>query len=90
MLWQHWWVWLTAAAVLGILEVVLPGFIMVGFAIGASIVGILLWVGVLGGSLPFLLLVFALGSLAAWLALRRVVGVREGQAKIWDRDINED
>ena len=27
--------------------------------------------------------------LLAWLVLRRVVGVREGQVKIWDRDIND-
>jgi hypothetical protein len=25
----------------------------------------------------------------AWLVLRRVVGVREGQVKLWDRDIND-
>ncbi len=90
MLWQQWWVWLTAAAVLGIAEVFLPGFVLVGFAIGATVVGILLWAGVLGGSLPVLLLIFAVASLMAWLALRRVVGVRDGQIKIWDRDINED
>lgn len=89
MLWQQWWVWLTAAAVLGIAEVFLPGFVLVGFGIGAAVVGILLWAGVLGGSLPFLLLVFALASLAAWLVLRKVVGVRKGQIKVWDKDINE-
>jgi hypothetical protein len=28
-------------------------------------------------------------SVVAWLVLRRVVGVREGQVKVWDRDIND-
>lgn len=87
--WQEWWVWLIASAVLGILEVFLPGFILLGFAIGAATTGILLWFGILGASFGWLLLVFALASLAAWIALRSLVGVRKGQVKVWDRDINE-
>ncbi|SPH24437.1 hypothetical protein DEA8626_03489 [Defluviimonas aquaemixtae] len=89
MLWSAWWVWMIAGAVLAILEVVIPGFILLGFAIGAGIVGLLLWLGVLGGSLAVLILVFAVASLAAWLALRKLVGVRRGQVKLWDRDIND-
>ncbi|MCC0062736.1 MAG: hypothetical protein H6895_01440 [Defluviimonas sp.] len=89
MLWQHWWVWMIAGAVLGILEVVIPGFILLGFAIGAGLTGLLLWLGLLGGSVALLVLVFAILSLAAWLALRRVAGVRRGQVKLWDRDIND-
>ncbi len=89
MLWTEWWVWTIAGAVLAILEVVLPGFILLGFAIGAACVGLLLWIGVLGGSLATLILVFAVASLIAWLALRKLVGVRKGQTKLWDRDINE-
>jgi membrane protein implicated in regulation of membrane protease activity len=88
-LWQEWWVWMVAGAVLAILEVLIPGFILLGFAIGAGITGALLWLGVLGGSLAVLLLVFGVSSLIAWLALRSLVGVRQGQVKIWDRDIND-
>ncbi len=88
-LWQEWWVWMVAGAVLAILEVLIPGFILLGFAIGAGITGVLLWLGVLGGSLALLLLVFGVCSLIAWLALRSLVGVRHGQVKIWDRDIND-
>ncbi len=88
-LWQEWWVWMVAGAVLAILEVLIPGFILLGFAIGAGITGALLWLGVLGGSLALLLLVFGVSSLIAWLALRSLVGVRHGQVKIWDRDIND-
>jgi len=88
-LWQEWWVWMVAGAVLAIFEVLIPGFILLGFAIGAGITGVLLWLGVLGGSLALLLLVFGVSSLIAWLALRSLVGVRHGQVKIWDRDIND-
>lgn len=88
-LWQEWWVWMVAGAVLAILEVLIPGFILLGFAIGAGITGALLWLGILGGSLAVLLLLFGLSSLIAWLALRSLVGVRHGQVKIWDRDIND-
>ena len=95
MIWQEWWVWMAAALVLGILETLAPGFIMLGFAIGAAVVALVFLVGGplaawLGGSLALTLLVFALLSLAAWLVLRQVVGVRKGQTRIWDRDINED
>jgi len=78
-----------AGFVLGILEVAVPGFIFLGFAIGAVVTGGLIWAGVLGANLPFLLLVFALASLAGWVALRQLFGVRKGQVKIWDRDIND-
>lgn len=88
-LWQEWWVWMLAGAVLAIMEVLIPGFILLGFAIGALLTGILLWFGVLGGSFGALLLVFAAASIAAWLALRTLVGVRHGQVKVWDRDIND-
>ena len=89
ILWSAWWVWMIAGAILAILEIVIPGFILLGFAIGAALVGILLWIGLLGGSLAMLLLVFAVASLVAWLALRKIVGVRHGQVKVWDRDIND-
>jgi len=88
-LWQEWWVWMVAGAVLAILEVLIPGFILLGFAIGAGLTGVLLWFDILGGSLGFLLLVFGVASLVAWLALHRLVGVRRGQVKVWDRDIND-
>ena len=35
-------------------------------------------------------LMFAIFSLVAWLVMRKVVGVRKGQTRIWDKDINED
>ncbi|MFU8881301.1 MAG: NfeD family protein [Rhodobacterales bacterium] len=89
MLWQEWWVWVVVGVTLAVAEVMLPGFILLGFAIGAALVGVLLLIGVLGSNLFVLILVFALASLIAWIALRRLVGIRKGQVKIWDRDIND-
>lgn len=89
MLWQEWWVWAIAGLVLAMLEVALPGFILLGFAIGAGVTGLLIWLGILGGSLPVLLLVTAVVALVAWWVLRSALGVRKGQSKIWNKDINE-
>jgi membrane protein implicated in regulation of membrane protease activity len=87
--WQQGWVWVVAGVVLGVLEMLIPGFVFLGFAIGAVIVGALIWVGVLGHFVPLTLLAFAVLSVVTWLVLRRVMGVRHGQTKRWDRDINE-
>ena len=89
MLWTEWWVWMIAGAVLAILEIMIPGFILLGFAVGAALTGLLLWLGSPGESLAVLVLVFAVASLIAWLVLRKVVGIRHGQVKVWDRDIND-
>jgi len=89
MLWQEWWVWALAGLVLAMLEVALPGFILLGFAIGAGVTGLSIWLGILGGSLPVLLLVTAVVALVAWWVLRSALGVRKGQTKIWNKDINE-
>lgn len=89
VLWQEWWVWVVVGVTLAVAEVMLPGFILLGFAIGAALVGLLLLLGLLGGNLFVLILIFAVASLVSWIALRRLVGIRKGQVKIWDRDINE-
>ncbi|MDM7970822.1 MAG: hypothetical protein QUV10_14495 [Paracoccaceae bacterium] len=89
VLWQEWWVWIVIGVTLAVAEVMLPGFILLGFAIGAALVGFLLLIGVLGGNLFVLILIFAIASLISWIALRRLMGVRKGQVKIWDRDIND-
>ena len=88
MIWELWWAWVVFGVALAVLEVLVPGFIFLGFAVGAVLVGVLVGIGVLGGSVPVLALVFAVLSLGAWIVLRRVVGVKEGQVKVWDKDIN--
>jgi inner membrane protein len=88
MFWTVWWVWVAGGFALGVLEVMLPGFIFLGFAIGAVLTGLFLLIGLPIG-LPALLLIFALLSLASWVALRAKFGRNEGQVKIWHKDINE-
>ena len=94
MNWDVWWVWVAGGIVLGILEVFAPGFIFLGFAVGAVVVGILMLLAgsvvALSSSLPLTLLIFAICSLIAWLVLRRMEGVRKGQKKLWETDINEE
>lgn len=90
-----WWVWVAAGLVLAIVELFAPGFFFAGFAIGAVLTGGIMGLGLPGsgwmGASPFnALIVFAVLSLIAWLALRAVVGVRKGQVRKIDRDINED
>ena len=84
-----WWVWMAAALVLAILEVLAPGFIFLGFAIGAAVVGLM----VLGPasllSAPMLLLMFAALSLVVWLLLKRFFSMPSGQVKNFDHDIND-
>jgi membrane protein implicated in regulation of membrane protease activity len=94
-MWALWWVWLSGAVVLGVLEVVIPGYVFFGFALGAAVTGVVLLIGgplagALAGSLPALLLFFAVVSGLCWFGLRRWLGVRKGQLKVIDRDINED
>lgn len=89
MFWTIWWVWLCAALVLGILEVLIPGFVFLGFAIGALAVALLLLNIGLALSLPVLLLIFAALSLVAWLVMRRFFALPKGQVKYFDKDIND-
>ena len=88
MIWEQWWAWVVFGCALGVLEVLAPGFIFLGFAVGAVAVGVLVGVGVLGGNVPVLALAFAVLSLAGFVVLRRVVGVTKVQTKVWDKDIN--
>ena len=89
MMWNVWWVWIVAGFALGVFEVLVPGFIFLGFAIAAVVVGIAMWLGIVGGSLPVTLAIFAVLSLLAWIALRRLVGVKDTQTKLWQKDIND-
>lgn len=88
MIWQEWWVWAVIAIGLGILEMVVPGFIFLGFAVGAAFLSGLLLLG-LGPSLPVSALLFAVASLAAWIVARKVFGLKRGSVKTFDHDIND-
>lgn len=88
MLATVWWVWLSAALALATLEVLVPGYIFLGFAVGAAVVALLLLL-VQVTSLPLILVIFAALSLVAYLAMRRVFGIPGDKPKVWDRDIND-
>lgn len=87
--WAVWWVWVVFGVALGVLEVLVPGFIFLGFAIGAVLTGGLVALGVVGGNVPLLVFVFAVLSLICWIGLRQLVGVKEGQVKVWTKDVND-
>ena len=89
LLWTLWWVWLAAALALGILEILVPGYVFLGFAIGS--LGMALMLANLGLEFSFAvsLLIFAFFSLMAWLVLRRVFALPKGQVKIVKDDIND-
>lgn len=87
--WTIWWGWLAGALVLGILEVVLPGFIFLGFALGAAGVALILLITGAAISLQVLVLIFAVLSLLSWLAMRRFFALPKGQVKTFDSDIND-
>lgn len=88
-IWAIWWVWVVAGVVLAVLEIMVPGFVFLGFAIGAGLTGALVGVGLAPGNVALLALVFAVLSLASWLVLRQAVGVTKTQVKVWKDDINE-
>lgn len=88
MLWELSWVWFSAALVLATAEVLVPSYVFLGFALGAFAVGLVLTVITVGG-LAITLVIFAVFSLVAYLAMRRVFGLKTGSVKIWDRDIND-
>ncbi|MFT6684321.1 MAG: hypothetical protein ACJAQV_001493 [Loktanella salsilacus] len=88
MLASVWWVWLSAALGLATLEVIVPGYIFLGFAIGAALVGLLLLIVPIA-SMPLILVIFAALSLGAYLTMRRVFGLPGQTPKIWERDIND-
>ncbi|MCK0151765.1 hypothetical protein MWU54_17105 [Marivita sp. S6314] len=92
--WTEWWIWAAAAIVLAVLEVFVPAYLFLGFAGGAAIIAGLFWFGGpfaawMAATLPVTLLAFAVVSLAAWLVLRKSLGVQRGQVKTFDHDIND-
>ena len=44
MIWS-WWIWLAGAVVLAIVEMLVPGYLFLGFALGAAATGLVLLAG---------------------------------------------
>lgn len=83
------WLWIISALLLAALELFAPGWVFMGLAAAVGLMGVLLLSGFWTAGLGVTLVVTALLSGLAWLVLRRIVGVRKGQVRLWDRDINE-
>ncbi len=83
-----WWVWASAALVLALTELVLPGFLFLGFAFGAAAVAVILLLPVEVG-LSTLATAFAILSLLAWIGLRRTFRGPKGQVKRIHNDVND-
>lgn len=89
-----WWVWVAAGIALGILEMLVPAWLFAGFALGAVATGAFLGLGLPGAgwmaaSPANAVMVFAVLSLAAWLAMRFAFGKPGGTVKRIDHDVNE-
>lgn len=83
------WYWLITSLILAALELAAPGWIFLGIAGAVAVMGLALLSGLWTAGLPLTLVVAAILSGVIWLLLRRLIGVREGQVRIWDRDIND-
>lgn len=88
-----WWMWIAIGFGVGLFEILLPAFLFLGFAIGFALTGL---VALVSGDKSWVLESpwngFLLGSilaLVAWIVLRQLVGVRDGQSRLVSRDINE-
>ena len=88
-LWTEWWVWMSGALILATLEVLIPGYIFLGFAIGAGVMGLLILLGVSATGLALTLAIFSVLSLISYLIMRRVFGLKTGQVKVWETDVND-
>ncbi len=87
---MSWWFWIAGAVVFAILETLAPVFIFLGFSAGAAAIGILLAIGAtFGGSLAWMVVVFAAVSLVVTLLLRMVLGTRKGETKTFEHDVND-
>ena len=86
--------WLAFGIVLGILELLLPGFVLLGFGVGAIAVWSVLLVcgpgmfeGVAG--VAYIGVIWGLLSLIAWTLIRRIPGARADNARVIETDIND-
>lgn len=93
MVWLSiWWVWIGIALIVAIVELLLPGFIFLGIALGALILGILqLILPDTFGALSFneTMALFAGLSLVSWLVLKRAFRNQSSGKTVFTKDIND-
>lgn len=84
-----WWVWLAAALVLGLIELLAPAFIFLGFSIAAVIMAGLAAFGVLPTGPAAMFAVFAALALMAWIGLRVFFKSPTPNVKTFREDVND-
>ncbi|MEP2029878.1 MAG: hypothetical protein ABJI96_14345 [Paracoccaceae bacterium] len=88
-LFSLWWVWLAFALGLGILEVLAPGFIFLGFCLAALVMTVLHLLLDMAVSLPAKFALFAGLSLLGWYVMRHFFKSPGGSVKTFEKDIND-
>lgn len=88
-LFSLWWVWLALALVLGIIEVLVTGFIFLGFGLAAVVMMLLHLIFEMAISLPAKFALFAGMSLVGWYVLRHFFRSPSGSVKTFEEDIND-
>ena len=86
---SQWWVWMALALALGILEVLAPGFIFLGFALSAFLMALLHAVLPLALSVSAKIALFAGLSLLGWYVMRRFFQGAKGSVRFIDDDVND-
>jgi len=84
-----WWAWLAAALALAVLEVLAPGFIFLGFAIGALVMTLLVAILPAALSVPVAMAIFAGLSLVSWIVLKLAFKSQSSGARRVTHDIND-
>lgn len=85
----EWWFWLSAAVVFGIIEVLAPAFVFLGFSIGAVGMAILVATGIVTPGMAWGLALFAVLSLGGYVLLRVALGKARGDVRVIEKDIND-
>ncbi|MBL8562378.1 MAG: hypothetical protein JNN06_08865, partial [Gemmobacter sp.] len=75
-----WWIWVLGGLAIGALELLAPGYIFLGFAVGAMAAAATGWLGLLTG-FPAQLALAAAVSLAVWAAMRAAFPLQRGEVK---------
>ncbi|MGB3244414.1 MAG: hypothetical protein WBB25_07760 [Sulfitobacter sp.] len=83
-----WWVWICVALGLGVIELLAPGFIFLGFAVGALAMAVVVFV-MPATNVPALLAMFAILSLIGWIVLRILFRHQTSATRVVTRDIND-
>ncbi|KGJ04369.1 NfeD-like C-terminal, partner-binding [Paracoccus halophilus] len=89
MIWANGWIWVILALILAALELAMPGWFFLGFALAVLLMGGALLLGLWPAGLPMALVATAVLTGLIWLALRRIFGTNKGEMKVWTRDIND-